>query len=125
MPGAIPHLIAGCTMFFIGRYFFKNYFDGKDKLKERLLLAGVCLSFSFLPDFFLIIYYLTGIFPKENFVIFHDLFSLILLPIAIVGLIILKYIVNTKRGPIWIMGCFCILLHITMDFFIEETGVWF
>jgi len=124
MPGALPHLIAGCTMFFIGRYYFKNYFDGKDKFKERLLLAIVCLSFSFIPDFFLIIYYTTYILPKESFVIYHDLFALMLIPIAVATPIIMKYVINTKREPIWIMGSLCILLHIIMDFLIEETNMW-
>ena len=125
MPGFIPHLIAGCTMFFIGRYYFKNYFDGKDKFRERLLLAFVCLSFSFLPDFFLIIYYTTHILPKETFVPYHEAFYFILLPIVISSLIILKYLNNIKRKPIWIMGSLCIVLHLIMDFFVQETCLWF
>jgi len=66
MPGAIPHLIAGSAMFIIGRYYFKNYFDGDDKTKERFLLLFVCLSFTFIPDFFLILYYTIKIYSFET-----------------------------------------------------------
>lgn len=124
MPGALPHLIAGCAMYLIGRYYFKRYFDGKEKIKERLLLALVCISFSFIPDFFLIIYYITYMMPKESFVVYHDLFSLILIPVSLGGLLLIRYVMNTRRKPIWTMGFLCILLHIVMDVFFEETSIW-
>ena len=124
MPGAIPHLVAASAMFLIGIFYFKNYFKGKDKLKEKLLLAFICLNFTFIPDVILIIYYLTRIYPKEIFEPYQILFVLILIPISIVSLIIIKYVINTKKEPIWIMGFLCILLHITMDSFIEEINVW-
>jgi len=124
MPGALLHLIAGCVMFIVGRFYFKNYFDGYDKTKERFLLAIVCISFSLLNDFGLIIYYTTHILPFETFLQYHDFVFLISAPIAIGGLVILKFWGNIKRKPIWIMGLWCILLHIAMDLFIQESGVW-
>lgn len=124
MPGALPHLAAGCAMCIIGRYYFKKYFDGHDKFNERVLLAIVCVSFSFIPDFFLIVYYTTYSFPKESFVIYHDLFALILIPIALASLLLITYVMSPKRKPIWIMGSLCILLHILLDFLFEETGIW-
>jgi len=124
IPGAIPHLIAASAMFIVGRYYFKNYFDGYDKTKERFLLAVVCISFSFLNDFGLIIYYATHILPFETFLQYHDFVFLISGPIAIGGLVMLKFWGNVKRKPIWIMGLWCILLHIVMDLFIGESGVW-
>ncbi len=52
MPGALIHLAAGTAMFFIGRLYFKNYFEGENKSKETILLLVVCLFFSIIPDFF-------------------------------------------------------------------------
>ena len=124
MPGVFVHLIAGSAMFFIGRYYFKNYFDGKHKKKERLLLAAVCMSFSLIPDFFLGIYYTTHILPFDFLVKYHIFAHLIFSPIAIAVLLILKYLVNTNRDPVWIMGLWCVVLHIAMDLFIQEIG-WF
>ena len=124
MPGALPHLIAGCTMYIIGRYYFKSYFDKNNKTKEKLLLAVVCLSFSFIPDVFAIIYHTTYILPFGILIQYHILAHLIFTPTAITILLILKYRVDTKKGPIWIMGLWCILLHIIMDLLIQETSVW-
>ena len=124
MPGVFVHLIAGSAMFFIGRYYFKNYFDGEHKKKERLFLAAICLSFSLLPDFFLGIYYTTHILSLDFLVPFHIFVHLIFSPIAIVVLLILKYVINVNREPVWVMGLWCIVLHIVMDLFIPEIG-WF
>ena len=122
MPGAIPHLIAGSTMFIIGRYYYRSYFDGDNKFKEKILLAVVCLSFSILPDFFLLIYYTTHILPFFTFLPFHDFLHIIFSPIAILVLLILKFKVNAKREPILIMGIWCIIIHIIIDLFIPEHG---
>ena len=119
MPGAIPHLIAGSIMFIIGRYYFKSYFDKKDKI----LLAIVCLIFSCLPDSFLAIYYTTHILSFEELLQYHILAHIIFTPLAVVGLLILRYMMDVKRKPVWIMGLWCILLHIVMDMFIPEGGV--
>jgi len=124
MPGAIPHLIAGISMFIIGRYYFKNYFDKGDKSKKLFLLAGVCISFSFMPDFVLIIYYITNILPFDTMCPYHTLVHLLFIPIAIVFLFSLAYLVELKRKPIWIMGMWSILLHVTMDFIIPDTSIW-
>jgi len=123
MPGAIPHLIAGGAMFIIGRLYYSSYFDGKDKFKERLLLATVCLIFSLIPDFILAIYYTTHISGFYSLLPLHNFVHLIFTPIAIIVLIILKLKVNVKREPIWIIGLWCIIVHIVMDLFIQEHSV--
>ena len=126
MPGAIPHLIIGSLMFIIGSYYFKSYFDGDNKIQKLFLVLVVCLSFSVLPDFFLIIYYTTYIFPIEVFLQYHNFVYLISGPIAIISLIILKYGINIRTKPIWIMGMWCIILHIIMDLFLphKTLGIW-
>lgn len=124
MPGAIPHLIAGSLMFIIGRYYFKSYFDGDNKIKKQFLLLVICLSFSVLPDFLLIIHYTTYIFPIEVFLPYHNFVFLISGPIAIVALLILKYGVDIETKPVWIMGMWSILLHISMDLFLPHNTVW-
>ncbi len=122
MPGAIPHLIAGGAMFIIGRYYYRNYFDGEDKFKERILLAAVCLSFSIVPDIILAVYYTTHISAFYTLLPLHNFVHLIFSPIAIIVLLVLKFKVNVKREPIWIMGLWCIILHLVMDLFISEHG---
>ena len=124
MPGALIHLAAGTIMFIIGRYYFKNYFEENNKTKENIILLFTCLFFSIIPDFFLIIYYTTYIEPYEVLLIYHNFVFVISGPIAISALLILKYKINLKRKPILIMGLWCILLHITMDVFIADTGIW-
>ncbi len=124
MPGALIHLAAGTIMFIIGRYYFKNYFKENNKTKENIILLFTCLFFSIIPDFFLIIYYTTYIEPYEILLIYHNFVFVISGPIAISALLILKYRIDLKRKPILIMGMWCILLHITMDVFIADTGIW-
>ena len=125
MPGILSHVVAGCAMFIVGRYYYRSYFDGDNKTKERLLLTFVCLSFSFIPDFFLGIYYTTHILPKCTFIPYHNFTHVALIPVAIVGLLILTYLVKTKRKSIWVMGLWSILLHIAMDFFIHTESLFF
>lgn len=124
MPGILPHLIAGGGMFITGRYYFKSYFDGDNKTKERLLLAVVCLSFGLLPDVFLGIYYMAHVLPLEVLLSYHNFTQLILLPLTIVLLLILTYRIDIKNGPVWIMGLWSILLHILMDFYIPGFNMW-
>lgn len=121
MPGVIPHLIVGSILFLIGRYSFRTYFKGDQKLKKELLLAVVCLTFSILPDFFLGIYYLTHIEPESVLMPYQVFTHLRLTPIAI-GVLIPIVLVDKKRRPIWIMGAAALLLHIIMDLFILETN---
>ena len=66
MPGFISHLIAGSILFLIGRYAFKSFFDGAQQNKERMLLLFICLTFSFIPDAFLGIYYATNLLPRDT-----------------------------------------------------------
>ena len=124
MPGGLLHLAAGTAMFVIGRYYYKGYFEGVNKTKESILLLIVCLFFSILPDFFLIIYYTTYVLPFDVFLIFHNIVFIVIGPIAIIILLILKYRVHMKRKPILIMGMWCILLHLVMDLFIPDTSIW-
>jgi hypothetical protein len=124
MPGAIPHLIVAITMIVIGRYYFKNYFNKSEKIKKLLILAIVCLIFGFIPDFFLIIYYTTHVFSFCEILPFHNFILTISGPVAIIGLLILIFKVDIKTKPIWIMGMWCILLHVILDLFIPDTSIW-
>jgi hypothetical protein len=124
MPGVIPHLIVGSAMFIIGRYYFRDYFDGGEKVKERILLAVVCVSFSFIPDVLLLVHYTTHLFSFEAVLPYHGLAHIMWWPIAIAALLIIKYGVKTKREPIWLMGFWSIVLHLTIDLFMQESGIW-
>jgi hypothetical protein len=123
MPGVIPHLIASSILFVIGKYHFRNYFEGDHKTKEQLLLAGVCIFFSIIPDFFLGIYYTTHLLPYRTLLDYHQFTHLVLSPIAIGALILLIYRVDIKRKPIWIMGVWSISLHLAMDFFVHLFNI--
>ena len=123
MPGILSHLIAGCTMFFIGRYYYHSYFEGDTKTKELLILAVVCISFSFIPDIFLGIHYTTHIFSRCTMMPYHKFIHVALIPIVIVALLII-YLINPKRKPILAMGLWAIILHIVMDSFIYTKSLF-
>ena len=121
MPGIVTHILTGFVLSIIGRYYFKNYFDYE--YKKQMLLVVTCLSFSFLPDIFLGIYYTTHILPFEVLVRYHIIAHIVFSPIAIVILVLMR--ADTKRKPLWAMGLCSIILHLSMDLFIQETGPLF
>ena len=125
MAGLIPHLIAGCALYLIGRYYFKTYFESDNKTKKQLLLAIVCIAFSLIPDIFLGTYYTTHILSFDTLMPYQIFAHFILIPIAIALLALLIFRLNTKRKPIWIMGIAALALHFIMDLFLEEAGLFF
>lgn len=124
MPGIIPHLLAGSSMFLVGEF----YFHYKSKIThppiDHMLLLGVTLFFSLFPDFPLGIYYMFNLYSPEILMDYHITLHTIITPLSLAGLLVIKYVVNTKKEPIWIMGIICILIHITMDTYIHEGGLW-
>ena len=120
MPGMLPHLLAGSIMAIIGRYYYKDYFKGEE---ERALLIGACLIFSVVPDIFLGLFYLYNL-PFDTMLSYHILLHAIFIPISLFFLIILKLYVDVKYEPIIVMSFWCIVLHILMDAFIAETGIF-
>jgi len=117
MAGLIIHLIVGSSLYLIGRYHFKTYFVADQKTMENLLLAGVCLIFSLLPDFFLGLYYTIHLLPFQILLTYRNYTHFILTPLAIGVLILLIYKVDIKRKPLWIMGVWALALHLIIDFF--------
>ena len=124
MPGAIPHIIAGFTLFIIGKYYYKNFFNEGNKSKKLFILLFICLSFSFIPDFLLIIYYTTYSFSFCGIIPYHNLLHIILFIIATIVLLVIKFFLNIKSEPIWTMGLLAIIIHPIMDLIIPDTGIW-
>jgi len=124
MPGLIPHLITGSVLYLIGRYSFRTYFKGDQKLKKELLLAVVCVTFSLLPDFFLGVYYLTHLESASVLMPYQIFTHHILTPVAI-GVLLILFLFDTKRRPIWIMGTSALVMHIIMDILFIETSYLF
>jgi hypothetical protein len=122
MPGILPHLIAGCVMSIIGRYYYNSYFKGDNKTNKLLILIVVCISFSFLPDIFLGIHYTIHIFSRCTMMPYHVFIHTALIPISIVALSVI-YLINPKNKPIYIVGFWAIILHLLMDFFINTRGL--
>jgi len=125
MPGIFPHLLVGTCMFLVGEFYFKYKSKDNHPMSDHILLLGTTIFFSLFPDFPLGIYYIFGIFSPQILLSYHSLLHTIITPISIIGLLFIKFILNTKREAIWIMGIICILLHIIMDTYIHEGGVWF
>jgi len=121
MPGAIPHVLAGFALFGIGLLVFRTYFKGR--LREKVYLLLVCLLFSIIPDFFLALYFIFGFSSPHVLLPYHKEFHYVLTPVSLVILLLL-FVIDARRKPIWIMGCFCILLHVGMDLIVHEGGVW-
>ena len=124
MAGLLPHLIAGCTLYLIGRYYYRAYFEGDDKTKKQISLAIVCLALSIIPDIFLGTYYTTHILSFDTLMPYQIFAHFILIPIAIVILALLLFRFDTKRKPIWTMGIAALALHFLMDLFLEEAGLF-
>ena len=121
MPGIVTHVLTGCVLSILGRFYFKSYFDYDHK--KQILLVITCLSFSFLPDIFLGIYYTTHILPFEVLVRYHIITHILFCPIAFVILLLMRS--DNKRKPLWAMGLWSIILHLSMDLFMQETGPLF
>jgi len=124
MAGLIPHLIAGCTLYLIGRYYYRAYFESDDTTKKQILLATVCLSLSLIPDIFLGTYYTTHILSFHTLMPYQIFAHFILIPIAIIILALLLFRFDTKRKPLWIMGIDALALHFLMDLFLQEAGLF-
>ena len=125
MPGLITHLIGAGAMFAVGWYYFREYFNDSKKTKKLVILGIVCVIFTFIPDFFLILYYTTYVLPFCTLLQYHDFLYLISGPIAIVGILFLKFGPNIRYKPIWFMGLWCIILHVLMDYFLPDHGIWY
>ena len=123
IPGAIPHLLAGCVMFFIGWLYFRSYF-AEHANREKLYLLLVCLVFSLIPDFFGGLYHVFHFLPFEVVEPFHILLHVIVTPLSLIVLLLLLFKIDIKRRPMWIMGFGCIVVHIIMDLLIHEHSMW-
>jgi hypothetical protein len=124
MPGFIPHFIVGNAMFLIGSYYIQNYTDLHFPRSKQFGFYSICIISSIIPDFPLALYYALHIGSFQLLVGPHAMLHAIISPIAVILFIILSTIFPVKNKPIWIFGILCILLHITMDAIIQETGVW-
>ena len=124
MPGALLHITAGLTLFIIGKYYFKSYFNQEDKYRKLFLLAFVCVTFSIIPDIMLIIYYTTHLYTFCTFIPYHDSLHNIFFIISVIGLLFINFLSNIKNKPIWIMGMLALLLHTTMDLFVPDISMW-
>ncbi len=121
MPGAIPHITAGISLFIISVYYYKNYINENKKFIKLFLLAFACISLSIIPDSILILYYSTKEFSWSSFqdtLPYHNLLHLILFIIAFFSFFIIKFFFNIKNKPIFIVGIAAIILHITIDIFL-------
>ena len=121
MPGVLPHIAVGVILFFVGKYYFKDYF--KEKSNDLILLAFVCILFSILPDIFLGLYYTTHVSSFETLKEYHNFMHFVFSPIAVIMLIIPIFWKGLSKRPIWIMGLCAIGVHIVMDLLISEYGV--
>jgi hypothetical protein len=71
----------------------------------------------------LIIYYITEVLPFCTLLPYHEFVQILAVPIAVTALIFLKFAPDFKHKPLWIIGMWCILLHVTMDILIPDTGM--
>jgi len=124
MPGFIPHFIAGNAMFLIGSYVIQNHTQLEFTRSKQILLYLICIVCSIIPDFPLALYYGLHIGSFDLLVKPHAYLHRIISPLAVIIFIIVSLITPLKNRLLWIIGILCILLHIIMDAFINETGIW-
>jgi membrane-bound metal-dependent hydrolase YbcI (DUF457 family) len=124
MAGLIPHLIAGSLLYLIGRYSFQHYFETNQKTKRKLTLAGMCLGLSIFPDVFLGAYYTVHLLSYKTLIPYHEFTHYVLIPFAILVLLLLIFIIDQKRKPLWIMGLCALVLHVIMDVLLQEADLF-
>ena len=124
MPGIIPHLTAGVGLYIIGEAYYRYASKKKINNIDHALLLGVCLIFSLIPDFPLGLYYIFNILSPDILIKYHHFSHNIFTPISLIILIALIFLIKYKRTPIWILGMICIIVHILMDVYIHEGGLW-
>ena len=124
MPGFIPHFIAGNAMFLIGSYVIQNHTKLEFTRSKQILLYLICIFCSIIPDFPLALYYGLHIGSFDLLVKPHAYLHRIISPLAVIIFIIASLITPLKNRLLWIIGILCILLHILMDAYISETGIW-
>jgi hypothetical protein len=117
-------MIAGLGFFVIGESYYRFISKTKINRNDHLLLLGICFIFSLIPDFPLGIYYVFHISTKEVLKYYHNFSHQIFTPISLIILIALIILRKNKRTPIWILGMICIIVHIIMDAYIHEGGLW-
>ncbi len=123
MPGIIPHLVAGSFIYLLSEAYLKSK-QTQYLIVDHLILLVMALFFSLFPDFPLGLYYVFNLAPKEFLLQCHVLLHAIITPIALAIFVIVAFFVNSKRKSIWLVGIVCILIHIVMDAFIHEGGIW-
>ena len=125
MAGLIPHLIAGGVLYFIGRYYYQDYFQGEQAMERKLLLAFLCVFLSVIPDVFIGTYYTTHILSFDTLMPYQIFAHYMFLPIGIIGFAVLAFLLDIKRKPLWSMAFCALLLHFLMDLLLNETGLLF
>jgi hypothetical protein len=125
MPGILPHLAAVFILTYIGLRRYPDYFQGEEETCERYQLFFVVLICSFIPDSILAFHYLTGISSFDVLARFHSILHFLLMWASIILLLLLRYRIEPKRKPLWVMGSWAILLHVIMDIFIPDSGILF
>ena len=124
MPGIIPHLLAASALFVIGSLYYGRRFEEGHKTREYGFLLLACFAGSFFPDVILGSYYLFHIFTYDLLEPYHFYFTLLLGPVSLGLLVVIILFGHCKRKHLWIMGVGAVLLHVFMDFTIQEQGLW-
>ncbi len=124
MPGFFPHFIMGHAVFLVGVAILKKTWNQILTRNYLLLLYIVCISASIIPDFPLGIYIVFHIGSRPQLLPIHAYVHQIITPIAFALFLVLSLITEQKKRPIWALGLVCILIHVLMDYLIEEMGIW-
>ena len=124
MPGFIPHFLAGHFIFLLSYGILYSYTSLEKTTNNTLLLYSVCIIFSIIPDFPLGLFYILNIGTFSSLLQYHALLHKIISPLAVSVFIVLSVFNIIRKKQIWIVGVFCIILHIFLDATIEEMGVW-
>lgn len=123
MPGFFPHFLAGNALFLMGKYYM-HVKDTNVTVKKQLGLYTICIISSIIPDTFLGVYYTLHIGNPALIGTMHTFLHYIISPTSLFIFLILDVISPLKYKFFWIIGIICILVHVIMDVFIQETGIW-
>jgi len=122
MGGVLVHLCAGLLISIVAILYYRKYFEKNEEL--LFILPFIAVWFSVFPDVFLGLYYILGISTFPVAVGIHMMAHTIFFVVSLVAVILLKFRIDIPNEPLFVIVFVSMVVHIIMDFFVPEMGIW-
>lgn len=122
MPGVLVHIIAACIISILAVLYYHDHRISK-RAKLLPLMVFLIFWFSVFPDVFLALYYVFGVSDFFTMVQPHMIVHLLFFGVSVVAVVLLKFVVDVPKEPLFVMVFVSMVVHVVMDFFIPELGI--